>query len=120
MRVVSSLERLNLHRPIFCNRGSEVNFSLQGPTTAAANSARAFTSFNKTISANAHLVNFTGHKNLFNDGSGSIDIDANLQVSVGLSAVAAGTIVPPKVTQFDINFGMLYRIYQARTSRDND
>ena len=67
-------------------------------------------SFNKAISANPAPVNFSGQKNLFSDGSGSVDIDANLQASVGISAVAAGTIIPPKLTQFEITFGMLYRI----------
>jgi len=75
-------------------------------------------SFNKTVSADSAPVNFSGQKNLFSDGSGSVDIDANLQASVGISAVAAGTILPPKLTQFEITFGMLYRIYQARTMID--
>ena len=67
-------------------------------------------SFNKSLSAKPAPLNFSGQKNLFSDGSGSIDVDANLQASVGISAVAAGSIIPPKVTQFGITFGMLYCI----------
>lgn len=67
-------------------------------------------SFNKTVSANSIPFNFTGQKNLFNNGSGSIDVNANLQASVGLNAVAAGTIIPPEFTQFGVTFGMLYCI----------
>jgi hypothetical protein len=63
-------------------------------------------SFNKTISAKPAPVNFSGQKNLFKDGSSSIDIDANLQASVGISALASGTIIPPKITQFAVTFGM--------------
>ena len=64
-------------------------------------------SFNKSLSAKPAPANFNGQKTLFSDGSGSIDIDTNLQVSVTLSANAAGTIAPPKLTQFGITFGML-------------
>jgi hypothetical protein len=67
-------------------------------------------SFNQTLPATPAPVNFSGQKNLFSQGSGSIDINADLQASVGISAVAAGTIVPPTLTQFEITFGMLYRI----------
>ncbi len=63
-------------------------------------------SFNKTLAAKPAPVNFSGQKNLFNDGSGSIDINADLKATVGISAVAAGSIIPPKVTQFGITFGM--------------
>jgi hypothetical protein len=65
-------------------------------------------SFNKSLAAKPAPVSFSGQKNLFtgSGGSGSIDIDANLQASVGISAVAAGSIIPPKVTQFGITFGM--------------
>jgi hypothetical protein len=41
---------------------------------------------------------------LFGDGSGSIDIDTSLQVSVGISTVAKDSIIPPKVSQFGITF----------------
>ena len=65
-------------------------------------------SFNKSLAAKPAPVNFSGQKNLFNEsgGSGSIDIDTNLQASVGFSVVAAGTVIPPKVTQFGLTFSM--------------
>jgi hypothetical protein len=162
VRVISSQDRLSLHRPIFCNRDGDINFSVQGQNGQDGSNAvnrrnrrrlrplgsfnfvlfvslarddaltliysrvhctlarLSIGSFNKTLSANPAPVNFSGQKNLFSDGSGSIDINADLQASVGISAVAAGSIIPPKVTQFGITFGMLYRVYRAPPSRDND
>jgi hypothetical protein len=72
--------------------------------------------FNRTLSANPDLVNFSGQKNLFTDGPSSIDINTNVQLSVGISAVAAGKIIPPQVSQFGITYGMLYRICSVRPS----
>ncbi|KAI0276246.1 hypothetical protein BGY98DRAFT_1177851, partial [Russula aff. rugulosa BPL654] len=96
----------------------EVNFSVQGQnrpndssTVKRRNHRRSqplarvtIGSFNKSLSEKPAPLNFSGQKNLFSDGSGSIDVDANLQASVGISAVAAGSIIPPKVTQFGITF----------------
>ncbi len=76
--------------------------------------------FNKTLSANPAPINFNEQKNLFNSGSGSIDVGANVQASVSISAVAAGTIIPPKVTEFEIIFGMSYHVCWARPSQDSD
>jgi hypothetical protein len=106
------------------SQDGDINFSVQGQNGQDGSNAvnrrnrrrlrplarLSIGSFNKTLSANPAPVNFSGQKNLFSDGSGSIDINADLQASVGISAVAAGSIIPPKVTQFGITFGMLYRI----------
>ncbi|KAF8502656.1 hypothetical protein F5888DRAFT_1110589 [Russula emetica] len=102
------------------SQGGDVNFSLQGQnkpdgsnTVDRRNHRRSrplarlsIGSFNKTLAATPAPVNFSGQKNLFSQGSGSIDINADLQASVGISAVAAGSIIPPKVTQFGITFGL--------------
>ncbi|KAF8502608.1 hypothetical protein F5888DRAFT_1607712 [Russula emetica] len=60
--------------------------------------------FNRTLSGNPDPIGFSGQRNLFSDGSGSININTNLQASVGISTVAMGKIVPPTVTQFGITF----------------
>ena len=40
----------------------------------------------------------------------SLDVGANVQMSVGLGAVAAGTLIPPAINEFGLNFGVLYRV----------
>ncbi|KAF8502657.1 hypothetical protein F5888DRAFT_1800191 [Russula emetica] len=100
-------------------RQDDGNSTVGGNSTADGNSTAAgadnvegglsigsLNSFNKSLSANPAPVNFSGQKNLFSQGSGSIDINADLQATVGISAVAAGTILPPKLTQFEITFGL--------------
>ncbi|KAN0123083.1 hypothetical protein V8E52_003036 [Russula decolorans] len=83
------------------------NSTTDGNSTAAnIQGSLSVGSFNKTVSANPAPVSFSGSKNLFNDGSGSIDIDTDLQATVGISAVAAGTVIPPKLTQFGVTFGL--------------
>ena len=74
--------------------------------------------FNDTLQSESTHINFSGVKNLFSKSiecpssaaSVSLDVGANLQMSVDLSAVAAGTLVPPAFTEFALNFGVLYRV----------
>jgi hypothetical protein len=80
------------------------------------------TAFNKTLPQQTTPVNFSGSSNLFNttiectpgpnglinlSGSASVSLDAGAEVNatVGLGAVAAGTIIPPNISQFSLSFG---------------
>jgi hypothetical protein len=79
--------------------------------------------FNKSISSNPTPVDFSGEKNLFHtnikcpikagvpitaSASASLDVDVDVHASIGIGAVAAGTIIPPKITEFALDFGALY------------
>ncbi|KAF8496249.1 hypothetical protein F5888DRAFT_1946660 [Russula emetica] len=96
------------------SHGDEVHFSVQGQNwrdnSNAVNRRQADgNSTNDGNSTTEHVqgsapVNYTGQNNLFSNGSSSMDVYTNLQASVGISAVIAGTIVPPNVTQFGITF----------------
>jgi hypothetical protein len=75
--------------------------------------------FNKSISSKPTPVDFSGETNLFHtniqcpikagkitpSASVSLDVDANVHASIGIGAVAAGTIIPPKITEFGLDFG---------------
>jgi hypothetical protein len=78
------------------------------------------TTFNKTISQNLQPVNFSGAANLFNasfncpassaisassTASLSLDVDADVHATISLGAVAAGTLVPPNITEFGLTLG---------------
>ena len=91
-------------------------FSLRDWPAALQNA----TSFNKTISQNLHPVNFSGAANLFNTSfdcpasspisasstaSLSLDVDADVHATVSLGAVAAGTIIPPNLSEFGLTLG---------------
>jgi len=75
--------------------------------------------FNKSISSKPTPVDFSGETNLFHtniecpikagipitpSASVSLDAGANVHASIGISAVAAGTIIPPKITEFGLDF----------------
>lgn len=77
--------------------------------------------FNQTLQPNPTPINFSGVTNLFNtsiecpasaaipispSASVSLDVGANVHMSVGLGAVVAGTIIPPAITEFGLNFGV--------------
>ena len=79
--------------------------------------------FNKSISSNPTPVDFSGETNLFHtnikcpikagvpiiaSASASLDVDANVHASIGIGAVAAGTLIPPKITELALDFGALY------------
>ncbi|KAI9437319.1 hypothetical protein H4582DRAFT_339196 [Lactarius indigo] len=79
------------------------------------------TTFNKTISQELQPVDFNGATNLFNTSvdctassaipasstaSLSLDVDAAVHAAVSLGAVAAGTLVPPKITEFGLTLGL--------------
>ena len=80
--------------------------------------------FNKSISPHSTPVDFSGEKNLFHtnikcpikagnisitpSASVSLDVGANVHASIGIGAVAAGTMIPPKITEFALDFGALY------------
>jgi len=75
--------------------------------------------FNKSVSPKPAPVNFSGEKNLFHtnikcpikgkpitpSASLSVDVDANVHATIGIGAVAAGTLFPPKITEFGLDFG---------------
>ena len=78
--------------------------------------------FNTTLPQQTTPVDFSGSSNLFNttiecppdpsglipiSGSASVSLDAGADVhtTVGLGAVAAGTIIPPGISQFSLSFG---------------
>ncbi|KAN0134687.1 hypothetical protein V8E53_007472 [Lactarius tabidus] len=73
--------------------------------------------FNKTISQDLPL-SFSGSDNLFNasvdcpgtpssfTGSVSIDVDGAVQAAISIGAVAAGTIIPPEITEFGLTLGL--------------
>ncbi|KAI9452115.1 hypothetical protein BJY52DRAFT_1294619 [Lactarius psammicola] len=79
------------------------------------------TTFNKTISQDLQPVDFSGAANLFNTSvdcpvsseipssataSVSLDVDAAVHAAVSLGAVAAGTLVPPNITEFGLTLGL--------------
>ena len=78
--------------------------------------------FNNSLSLNQTLVDFSSQMNLFHtniecpteDGvttpnaSASLDVDANVHASISIGAVAAGTIIPPQITEFGLDFGATY------------
>jgi hypothetical protein len=77
--------------------------------------------FNQNLSKDPQPVDFTGSTNLFQksiqcalnttlpvsaSASVSLDACANVHATIGVSAVAAGTFVPPSLSQFGLNFGV--------------
>jgi hypothetical protein len=85
------------------------------PEFAALENANTF---NQTLSPTTAPVTFSGSSNLFNTtiqcpvngalsvtASASLDAGANVNATVSLGAVAAGTIVPPEMTEFGLYFG---------------
>ncbi|KAF8266395.1 hypothetical protein EI94DRAFT_1803173 [Lactarius quietus] len=79
------------------------------------------TTFNKTISQDLQPFNFSGTENLFNasfscpissailsslTASVSLNVDGTVNAAVSLGAVAAGTLVPPKITEFGLTLGL--------------
>jgi len=70
-------------------------------------------SFNESRSTNPKQVNFSRQRNLFSRNNSptdsvSLDVGADVQASVDITAVAAGTLHPFKISQFGITFGLLY------------
>jgi hypothetical protein len=49
----------------------------------------------------------------------SLDIGADVHVTVGLSASASGTFFPPSIDEFGLNFGVLYCGLGSETKIDN-
>ncbi|KAH8983480.1 hypothetical protein EDB92DRAFT_1575878 [Lactarius akahatsu] len=79
------------------------------------------TAFNKTIRHDLQPVDFNGAKNLFttsvkctestaipvsSTASLSLDVDAAVHAAVSLGAVATGTLVPPKISEFGLTLGL--------------
>lgn len=74
--------------------------------------------FNKTSSKDLKPFKFSGTENLFHTsisctakpfsftGSVSLDVDGTVNAAVSLGAVAAGTIVPPEITEFALTLGL--------------
>jgi hypothetical protein len=88
--------------------------------------------FNKSISPKPTPVDFSGETNLFHtnikcpikagipitpSASVSLDVGANVHASIGIGAVAAGTIIPPKITEFGLDFGVLYCVLSSSFRR---
>ncbi len=82
-------------------------------------------SFDDSISPKPIAIDRSIETNLFNaniqcpikagipitaSGTVSLDVDANVQASIGIGVVAAGTMLPPKITDFGLDFGMLYYV----------
>ena len=76
--------------------------------------------FNKSVSSRPTPVDFSGESNLFHmnikcpikagipitpSASVSIDAGADVHASIGIGAVAAGTMIPPKISEFRLDFG---------------
>ena len=69
--------------------------------------------FNETESKNLRPFKFSGKENLFNTSiscpqftaSVSLDVDSAVHAAVSLGVVAAGTYVPPKISEFDLTLG---------------
>ena len=89
--------------------------------------------FKKSISLKSTPLDFSGEKNLFHtnikcpikagisitpSASVSVDVDANVHASIGIGAVAAGTIIPPKITDFGLDFGTLYSVLELSSYDD--
>ncbi|KAN0134690.1 hypothetical protein V8E53_007475 [Lactarius tabidus] len=76
------------------------------------------TAFNKTTSRNLKPFSFSRTENLFNTSitcpetrssftaSVSLDVDSTVKATVSLGAVAAGTVVPPKISEFGLTLGL--------------
>jgi hypothetical protein len=90
--------------------------SLQ-PSSAALQNA---TTFNKTISQDLQPFDFSGAENLFNTtvscppssaipssftASILLNVDGVLHATVSFGAVAAGTLVPPEISDFGLTLG---------------
>jgi hypothetical protein len=48
----------------------------------------------------------------------SLDVDTNVHASMSIGAVAAGTIIPPKITEFGLDFGALYHALGSSQNKD--
>ena len=83
---------------------------------------RSLGAFNKTLSLNPIDIDFSGVKNLFNTSSigastsnpsssnesVSLNVGADVRVSISLGVVATGTLTPPDITEFGLFCGALY------------
>jgi hypothetical protein len=89
--------------------------------------------FNESITPKSTPVDFSGEKNLFHtnikcpikagisitpSASVSLDVDTNVHASMSIGAVAAGTIIPPKITEFGLDFGALYHALGSSQNKD--
>ncbi|KAH9991034.1 hypothetical protein BJV77DRAFT_560799 [Russula vinacea] len=85
------------------------------------NDPRDLGAFNKTFSLNTTPVDFSGMTNLFNtsiecpastsnptssSASISLDVGADLHLSIGLGAVVAGSLIPPDISEFGLYFAL--------------
>jgi hypothetical protein len=79
--------------------------------------------FNETLPLDSIPIDFSGVKNLLNTSIGnsastsnpisasvSLDVGADVHVSISLGAVAVGSLIPPTITEFGLYFGVLYRV----------
>ncbi|KAH9060372.1 hypothetical protein EDB83DRAFT_2520372 [Lactarius deliciosus] len=78
---------------------------------SSATCSRNATTFNKTITQDLQPVDFNGVKNLTaipvsSTASLSLDVDAAVHAAVSLGAVAAGTLVPPNISEFGLTLGL--------------
>jgi hypothetical protein len=80
---------------------------------------------NETNSENAKPVDYSGGKTLFNtsiewpagvvtpifsSASVSLDVSANVQVAISIGVVAAGTLIPPNISEFALHTGVYIRL----------
>ncbi|KAH8985709.1 hypothetical protein EDB92DRAFT_2116659 [Lactarius akahatsu] len=88
---------------------------------SSATCSKNVTTFNKTIAQDLQPVDFNGAKNLFKTSVGCaastaipvsstasfpLDVGAAVHTVVSLGAVAAGTLVPPKTSEFGLTLGL--------------
>ncbi|KAF8472215.1 hypothetical protein DFH94DRAFT_655780 [Russula ochroleuca] len=88
---------------------------------SGVNAPRGLGSFNHTLAANPIPIDFSGVTNLFNtsiecpasaaipissSASVSLDVGADVHVTVGLGAVAAGSLIPPSITEFGLTIAL--------------
>lgn len=79
--------------------------------------------FDENLPLSSTPVDFSGVKNLLNtsignsastansiSGSVSLDVGADVHVSISLRAVAEGSLIPPTISEFGLYFGVLYRV----------
>ena len=95
---------------------------------------RAVGSFNKTLTSQPlPVADFSGVTNLFNtsidcpasstnpvdlSASISLDVGADVHVTVSIGAVAAGSLIPPHIAEFGLTFGVSYCVL-GTTKIDN-
>lgn len=89
--------------------------------TDGLNALKDANTFNQDLSKDPQPVDFTGSTNLLQksiqcalnttrpisaSASVSLDASANVHATIGMSAVAVGTFVPPSLSQFGLNFAL--------------